>query len=68
MSACPTPWKVPLDDPDEARRESKRDTRPGTGQLKPYRCVCGSWHLTTISAARLRQVNRRRRTAPTSNN
>ena len=61
MSApCPTPWKIPIGDADEARRLSKGETRPGTGQLKPYHCDCGSWHLSTISRARLRQVNRRR--------
>jgi hypothetical protein len=56
---CPTPGKIPLPDAAEARRWSKREC--SKGQLRPYRCVCGAWHLTTISRARLRQVNRRRR-------
>ncbi len=52
---CPTPWKMRFTSRRMALDLSRR-ARSGTkGQLRPYRCECGNWHLSTISAADLRR-------------
>lgn len=60
---CPTPWKISFG----SRREASTSVRSGLankkmkGQLRPYHCVCGGWHLTSMSPADLRRIRKQRR-------
>lgn len=44
---CPTPKKLAFTSQEEAINAALRKSRRfGAGQ-RPYRCVCGAWHLST---------------------
>lgn len=62
---CPTPWKVWYETRNLAKSQAARATRgllpSKNGQLRPYRCECGGWHLTAISKNELRRVKKRQR-------
>jgi hypothetical protein len=64
MSACPTPDKMGFVTRGAAKAESKRIANRYSlkGQLRPYRCDCGHWHLTHL-AGKARQLDRRKRRA-----
>jgi hypothetical protein len=62
--SCPTPDKQAFPSRGSAKAEAKRAAQRYTlrGQLRPYRCDCGDWHLTHLSG-KLRQLDRRKRRA-----
>jgi hypothetical protein len=64
MSACPTPDKMGFVTRGMAKAETKRITSRYSlkGQLRPYLCDCGYWHLTHL-AGKDRQLDRRKRRA-----
>ena len=43
MITCPTPDKVSY----WTRRLAKSDANSKGRKLRAYKCVCGSWHLTS---------------------
>jgi hypothetical protein len=61
---CPTPDK--RRSRAAARRRPRRNGSAQRytlkGQLRPYRCDCGDWHLTHLSGKN-RQLDRRKRRA-----
>jgi hypothetical protein len=61
---CPTPDKMGFPSRGMAKSEAKRIARRYTlkGQLRPYPCDCGLWHLTHLSGKN-RQLDRRKRRA-----
>lgn len=61
---CPTPWKTPYTSRKEAKAtlNTRRKASP-KGQLRPYSCPCGYWHLTSMSRNVLRIAKRGRRAA-----
>jgi len=60
---CPTPGKVPYLTRGDARQAAKDAERRFTirGQMRPYSCECGSWHLTKMAATDYRRLVRRKR-------
>lgn len=53
MSAvCRTPWKVAFTSlavaVADGRRARQGRQKSRRGQLRPYRCECGHWHLTSM--------------------
>jgi hypothetical protein len=65
MAECPTPGKLPYENRGAARQAAKDAERRFTlrGQMRPYSCVCGNWHLTRMAAADFRRLTRRKRKA-----
>jgi len=61
MNDCPTPDKLKFEGRRVAVHEAKK--RRCLGKFRPYRCVCGFWHLTTISAAGRASARKKRRAA-----
>jgi hypothetical protein len=61
---CPTSDKMGFPSRGMAKAEAKRISRRYSlkGQLRPYLCVCGHWHLTHL-AGKQRQLDRRKRRA-----
>jgi hypothetical protein len=61
--ACPTPRKLCY----QSRREALQATRVMKsglkGQLRPYRCACGNWHLSSMGRRQHKAAIRRRGTA-----
>jgi hypothetical protein len=59
---CPTPDKMGFSTRGAAKAEAKRISNRYSlkGQLRPYRCDCGAWHLTHL-AGKNRQLDRRNR-------
>lgn len=62
MSNCPTPWKLGYKTRGEARVTARGHfSQPNKrGQVKPYLCPCGSWHLSSMSKRAHKLVTRRR--------
>jgi len=62
--SCPTPSKQVFVSRNGAKAEAKRVEKRYSlnGQLRPYRCECGHWHLTHL-AGKQRQLDRRKRRA-----
>lgn len=61
---CPTSDKMGFPSRGSAKAEAKRIAGRYSlkGQLRPYRCECGHWHLTHL-AGKARQLDRRKRRA-----
>lgn len=48
LTPCPTPEKFRYGTRRMAKHYAKIFSRNGLGKLlKPYRCTCGQWHLTS---------------------
>jgi hypothetical protein len=64
MIVCPTPGKQSFVSRTAAKAEAKRAAQRYSlkGQLRPYLCDCGYWHLTHL-AGKDRQLDRRKRRA-----
>jgi hypothetical protein len=62
---CRTPWKIRYD----SRKQAKQQIREATGmsalrgQLRPYSCSCGGWHLTHLTKRAAKQIARHRNMA-----
>ena len=59
---CPTPWKQTFPSRASARdllRRAKGPTKDG--QIRPYLCPCGAWHLTSMSRREVKNVLKRQR-------
>lgn len=62
---CPTPWKISYGSRAAAVMDARQRDRDGVagrkkGQLRPYRCDCGRWHLTSMPRAAVRMLRKRR--------
>lgn len=58
---CRTPWKIRF----SSRREAVRaisDTGISSkhGQLRPYHCTCGSWHLSKMTRRQYKTALKKR--------
>lgn len=48
FAACPHPEKSRFYDKARAKRAALHARKKIGHRLKPYRCVCGGWHLTSV--------------------
>lgn len=60
MAACPTPWKMFWTTRRAAIQHSKQAKSPQKcGQVRPYHCACGHWHVTSMTKQAVKAVKRR---------
>lgn len=60
MTACRTPWKIPYVSRREAAVDARKIRKQLRGTLRPYRCGCGFWHLTSMSTTAVRRLRKRK--------
>lgn len=59
VPTCPTPCKVPHASRRAALGFAKRAKHLKAGQLRPYQCRCGAWHLTSMNKRESKKAARR---------
>jgi len=58
---CPTPWKMRWESRRSAVNHARRaKAAQKAGQVRPYRCVCGCWHVSSMSKRTAKLVKRGR--------
>ena len=62
---CPHPWKIRFPSRREALVYSKtgKTSNRLKGQLRPYSCACGGWHLSTLNRKQHKQMLKRKQRA-----
>lgn len=64
MTDCPTPWKMVWTTRANANMVAHHGKAAQKGgQVRPYHCECGQWHLTSMSRKAAKAVKRRKRLA-----
>jgi hypothetical protein len=59
---CPTPWKLRYVSRREAHDAMRHKTQPlRAGQMHAYPCVCGVWHLTSMTKKQAKTLKKRAR-------
>lgn len=62
-SRCRTPWNIVYETRSIAKQAVRESRQKVSGQLRPYQCSCGHWHLTHLTKRAAKQIQRHRNMA-----